>query len=374
MVVKPPKNGGNPDCDFRISFSHAEYLLSQEMNDIQRECYRCLKRYFRAYLSTQPKGLVTFHLKSILLQTIEETGAEMWTENKRSECVLKLLGNLYEALTKKDLPHFFVRSYNLFDVDYMESSKILDSLAVKVKQIMENPMQFAKDLIQNQKEECIPGSELIPSATPLRAQRQAESKETPSTHQESGPATLYRYCDVENILKEFCKELIDMAFKDGDYKLEALDPLERSVVEYIRETGKEPFIASLKRAWDSVCLRVWILSTESNIRRNMLEAIHGVIETWKYIKKKVHLGTGSVESIARRMLHPSAEDQYEDPFDLNNIIPAGAMAQGLQRILNTLMPFVMQEALHEVVSRMFDPLAARPAQPQQVDMDDIPLD
>ena len=38
LVVKSPKINGNPDYDFRISFSHAEYLLSQEMNDIQRDC------------------------------------------------------------------------------------------------------------------------------------------------------------------------------------------------------------------------------------------------------------------------------------------------------------------------------------------------
>ena len=36
LVVKPPKTSGNPGLDFRISFSHAEYLLSQEMNDIHR--------------------------------------------------------------------------------------------------------------------------------------------------------------------------------------------------------------------------------------------------------------------------------------------------------------------------------------------------
>ena len=35
LVVKSPKKNGNLDCDFRISFSHAEYLLSREMNDIQ---------------------------------------------------------------------------------------------------------------------------------------------------------------------------------------------------------------------------------------------------------------------------------------------------------------------------------------------------
>ena len=65
LVVKSPKINGNPDHDFRISFSHAEYLLSQEMNDIQRDCYRCLKKYHRAYLCTQPKSLVSFHLKNI---------------------------------------------------------------------------------------------------------------------------------------------------------------------------------------------------------------------------------------------------------------------------------------------------------------------
>ena len=149
LVVKPPKNGGNPDCDFRISFSHAEYLLSQEMNDIQRECHRCLKKYYRAYLSTEPKGLVTFHLKDILLRTIEETGAEMWTESNRTECRMKLLGNLSEALTKKELRHFFVRSYNLLCVDYIESPEIPKSLAEKVEPIMEHPMRFTKKLIQN---------------------------------------------------------------------------------------------------------------------------------------------------------------------------------------------------------------------------------
>ena len=146
LVVKPPKNGGNPDCDFRISFSHAEYRLCQEMNDIQRECCRCLKKFHRAYLS-KPKGLVTFHLKSVLLQTIEETGAEVWTESNRTKCMMMLFGNLLEALRKKDLRHYFVKSYNLFCEDYIDSPGILDSLARKVERIMRNPLLFAKRLI-----------------------------------------------------------------------------------------------------------------------------------------------------------------------------------------------------------------------------------
>lgn len=152
LVVKPPKTKGNPDCDFRISFSHAEYLLSQAMNHIQRECYRCLKRFHRAYLSTQPASLVSFHLKNILLQTIEETGMDKWTESNRAECMMKLLGNLLKAHTNKDLRHFFVRSYNLFGVDYIEDPKILESLAWKVEEIMCDPVRFSKELIHKQED------------------------------------------------------------------------------------------------------------------------------------------------------------------------------------------------------------------------------
>lgn len=148
LVAKPSKKSGNTDCEFRISFSHAEYLLSQEMNEIQRECYRCLKKFHRAYLS-HPKGLVTFHLKSVLLLTMEETGGDMWTENNRAECITKLLWNLFEALTNRHLPHFFVRSYNLFCIDYIEDPDIMESLARKTKQIMEYPVKFAKRLIDD---------------------------------------------------------------------------------------------------------------------------------------------------------------------------------------------------------------------------------
>ena len=61
---------------------------------------------------------------------------------------MKLLRNLLKALTEKHLPHSFVKSYNMFCVDYIEDPEVLESLAFKVGQIMQNPMQFAKELIQ----------------------------------------------------------------------------------------------------------------------------------------------------------------------------------------------------------------------------------
>lgn len=150
------------------------------MNEIQRKCYRCLKRYHRAYLAVDPKGLVTFHLKNILLQTIEETGAEVWTENNRVECMLKLLGNLLEALRKRELRHFFVRSYNLFGGDYIESPNILESLAGKVEQIINNPIQFAKAITQkreskaSQKEKRVPTRDLTGCAKSSSAVEERE--------------------------------------------------------------------------------------------------------------------------------------------------------------------------------------------------------
>ncbi|KAJ7370014.1 hypothetical protein OS493_034746 [Desmophyllum pertusum] len=118
------------------------------MNEIQRECFCCLKKYHRAFLSTHPESLVIFHLKNIFLQTIEKTGAEMWTENNRVVCMMILLGNLLEALKKKHLRHFFMRSCNLFGAHQIENPEILESLVGIIEKIMENPMQFSKELIQ----------------------------------------------------------------------------------------------------------------------------------------------------------------------------------------------------------------------------------
>ena len=287
LVVKPPKKGGNPECDFRISFSHAEYLLSQELNEVQRDCYRCLKKYHRAYLSKDPKGLVTFHLKNLFLQTIEETGAEMWTESNRAECMMQLLRNLLEALVTRNLRHFFVRSYNLFSVDYIENTEILGSLAEKAAHIIENPIQFAK-LIEEEdaakkaeKEKCAPNSNLAANTASgkshgrmdvvsSRGNDEVQTKLEPSTvptekgtctQKGSSSNTSPRYHDLKDIYLAICQELVDMAFND-DHAHQIRDPLETSLVKDLREiTGKhniqpEAFLRMFEVFWDAIYLKV----------------------------------------------------------------------------------------------------------------------
>ena len=380
LVVKPPKNSANPDCEFRVSFSHAEYLLSQEMNDIQRECYRCLKKFHRAHLSNPP-GLVTFHLKNLLLQTIEETGVEKWTDSNRAECMMKLLGNLLEALRKKHLSHFFVRSYNMFGVDYIENPENLASFAEKVENIIENPMAFSKELIrQNQedakqieKEETEQDSEPAVSAiseskyghqraTEPRGdsgnQRNKESLADAVLHstQESGSLLQnYRYHDLQDIYFQVVKELIDKAFNSE----ETQDPLERSLVDDLREIischnlQAEEVRKKFKCFWKMAFLRI-CLNTERDMRRRMLDAIHGDVQIWKYLLRQEDFAAGNEVAIINRMLDPSAED----PFDFNHIIPSGGGTQ--------------------MIRMFFMGLFQHTAQPEHAqanhDVDDIPLD
>ena len=348
LVVKPPKFGGHPKYDFRLSFSHAEYLLSQEMNSVQRDCYRCMKKFHRAYLSTAPEGLVTFHLKNLLLKTLEETDPGMWTESNRVFCMMKLFENLLQALVKKNLPHFFVRSYNLFGEDYIENSETLESLADRVERILERPVRFTKELLHHQEEEqkggikkkCIPRNKSVASANPFTEVEQR--KEEDSLPSSTGKSSSLRYHDLKEMFVATSNELLDMAFNEAAEtgSLEALDPLERCLVEDLREINKKHGIPAVVfpmmfegECWDMAYYRVWI-NTDPRVRHRMLDGIKSVIEMWKYILQQDDFGTGNEEAIFRQMADPSSAN----PFDLSHVLPAGAGTQYLTRIVNNVKP------------------------------------
>ena len=369
LVVKPPKNGGNPDFDFRISFSHAEYLLSQEMNQVQRECYVCLKKYHAAFFASNPKGLVTFHLKNLFLQTIEETGAEMWTESNRTECMMKLFANLLDALRQKKLPHFFVRSYNLFCIDYIESSEILESLAEKVEQIIESPMQFAKKLILAEGSKHSRQDKRT-SGKPASDQEMRDEQSLSTKKEELLPTTATDRQRSVSITR--LTELLKIAFSDTDpSQLESLDPSERSLTDDLREIGRaynfpgsegygttnEVLIEFLSLA---VPYMVFIVqkSIRPNVRRPILDEVADLIRIVKYLVKQQDVAqeNGTVfkndsASMLERTLDPAPVGPL-DPRDL------------FRRIV---------QEHKDIDWSLF--LGQRTAQQQKADMDDnIPLD
>ena len=260
LVVKSPKKAITPECDFRLSFSHAEYLLSQEMNDTQRDCYRCLKTFHRGYLKIEAeisssseeakslmkttemsKGLVTFHLKNIFLKTIESTDPEMWNDDNRTECMRMLFGNLLEALIQRDLRHYFVDSYNLFGADYIDNPEILDCLAEKVVKIIDDPEGVAKCIEEKEKklqkgDNAGKGSGDGQSFPPGVAKK--EQGKSPMLAISPGMAAAqgssgYRYHDLRDTYLAIGQELIGMAFNE-DPLLDVPDT-ERRLVEDLRE-------------------------------------------------------------------------------------------------------------------------------------------
>ena len=160
------------------------------------------------------------------------------------------------------LRHFFVRSYNLFGIDYIESPEILEFLAGKVEEIMENPVRLAKHLIKSQEEtehvkkeeriskKKVPRSESFLSGKPSMGQKPGKIEEMSSKDsfdtqcrketltvplhlkevtQECCP--VYRYHDLKDIYQEVTKKLFAVAFDDVDCKPQAMDPLEMFILE-----------------------------------------------------------------------------------------------------------------------------------------------
>ena len=74
------------------------------------------------------------------------------------------------------------------------------------------------------------------------------------------------------------------------------------------------------------------MSTEPNMRRRMLDAFQGCVETMKWMVRQPDFAAENIGAIAERLTDPDAED----PFDLNNLYPAGLGTQILNRFLNSL--------------------------------------
>ena len=372
LVVKAPKNGGNLECDFRISFANAEFLLSRELNEVQRECYRCLKKFHRAYLSTKPKSLVSFHLKNLFLQTVEETGAEMWTQSNRVECMMKLFRNLLEALRKRDLRHFFVRSYNLFSVDYIEDLNILEPLVEICEKINENPMQFVRKLTQRQNSEqtkkeqnCMPalttqGQSDVHQEVSCKG-TEKECKE--AINQERISITSFHYRDLKDIFLSTSKEMTELAFNNPHCSLQSLHSLDKSIIEDLREIEKyhiiqgADFLKMFDICWDTAYFKI-LMSQEPNIRSRILDGIKSVLEWCKYVLKQEDFATGNKEAIIQRILDPSCKDSFQF---LNHILFASVRFQFI-----SLFRRIFRGG--EVRLRL------RPAQAAKVIQEDIPLD
>lgn len=385
IVVKPPKSGGCSETDFRLSFSNAEYLLSKELNDIQRQCYRGLKKYYSVYLRTEPKSLATYHLKTIFLNTCEETGAEMWTEENRTACMMKLLENLHDALAKKRLMHFFITACNLFDVENIEAPLALESLVMKVEQFMRNPLEFSHELItrgEKRSEDVLSPEDALSRChgevttehddgndfgkeDMLRRKPKAPENAT-AVSKENEPSSLLeqavqgavatgmhdsrktgtanlqsaRFHELKEEYLETCLKLITIAVEG--HGMEGLDPLEMSFVEGVKELintyNLEPgrLFSKFEKVWSAVYLNM-IVNSEVFTKTSMLVAMQQPIKVFK----NKFSGNGVLGS----------------PRDYSLFVPVDGLVN-----------------LQKRFKRILDSTKQKPSKQSIGNMDDIPLD
>ena len=103
--------------DFRLSYSNAETLLIQNLNDLQYKTYRAFKafvnRYKKEWSPDAKKIICSYHLKTIMLWHCEKSDLKDWTEETVASHLLTLVDDLILALKEKTLAMYFMPKCNL---------------------------------------------------------------------------------------------------------------------------------------------------------------------------------------------------------------------------------------------------------------------
>ena len=126
---------------WRISFSKAEVEISKLIPEVARTCFVALKVIAKDYLSVNCRCLKSYHLKTLLLHSIETTGLEFWCEEHLKECFSQLLINLTTAIEEKRCSHFWLPDINFFEdlreKDQKKSLKVLRKVKEKPEKFIE---------------------------------------------------------------------------------------------------------------------------------------------------------------------------------------------------------------------------------------------
>ena len=117
LVAKCDPDVGDPELDWRMSFSIAETLLIHNFSHKQWLCFCFGKLYLHEYLedSEDDDTIVTsYHYKTAMLWACESKSQKHWQERGLGECILGVFDELLHAIVCQDLPHYFLQDVNLF--------------------------------------------------------------------------------------------------------------------------------------------------------------------------------------------------------------------------------------------------------------------
>ncbi|XP_053379546.1 uncharacterized protein LOC128548514 [Mercenaria mercenaria] len=111
---------GHSRCDkkhrilqWRISFSFQERQIMLNLNDAQYKCYILLKLVKKSLISPVA-GLTSYHCKTALFYTIENTASVIWSEGNLLTCFILCLKRLKKWSRNRFCPNYFLPELNLF--------------------------------------------------------------------------------------------------------------------------------------------------------------------------------------------------------------------------------------------------------------------
>lgn len=134
------------DPYFRLSFSQCEVVLSQSLTEPQLLCWRVMKAFQKAYLSTEPRVLASYHWKNVVFWVFEETEPAFWTPRNLLKGVCKALDRMILFLRSKFIPVYFVPTCNLIDGCRED---VIEEVCERVVSIRSNPVEYLKKFLEH---------------------------------------------------------------------------------------------------------------------------------------------------------------------------------------------------------------------------------
>src|SRR6218665_191176 len=119
LVSKPHANNPSDDTQWRYSFSQAEIILVHSWTYVQKYIYHLLRIIKRDVVSKcggeNETFISSYYFKTLMLWSCEVKPSAFWEDRNIVTSVRELLLDLIEKLIDRNVPHYFMKTYNLMD-------------------------------------------------------------------------------------------------------------------------------------------------------------------------------------------------------------------------------------------------------------------
>ncbi|XP_062609101.1 uncharacterized protein LOC134270865 [Saccostrea cucullata] len=146
LIPKHHPKSCNPEIEWKFNFTNSEVLLfSKAVTGKQRRGFFLLHMLFDNNTCHFRRKLKMKHTKAVFFNCCEQIPVEKW-ETNLSGCILYATAFLLACLRERNLPHYFIPSFNLFE-NYKEED--LEIMCIQIEAIRLFPVQTLQFLTES---------------------------------------------------------------------------------------------------------------------------------------------------------------------------------------------------------------------------------